>query len=79
MTRCSIELGDWIFMKGYGYLFFAKNISLLLIKNLSGNYSQRSFDHGNESARDVIKTLSKEVIQETVEATGDLIDEKKCK
>ena len=41
MARYSIEPGDYIFVKGYGFLSFTKNIG----KSLSGKYSQKLLDH----------------------------------
>ena len=43
---------------------------------MSGLYSQKCFVHAKQSARDTLKTASKRAIQETVEATGDLIGHK---
>ena len=63
-------------MKGYEFLFSAKNIGKNLSKNLSGKYSQKLLDHAKKLATDAIKTTSKRVIQEIAEATGDLIESK---
>ena len=57
------------FVKGYGFLLFARNIG----KNISSEYSQKLLDHAKQSATDVLKTASKSAIQKIVEATGDLI------
>ena len=57
------------FVKGYGFLSFARNIG----KNISSEYSQKLLDHAKQSATDVLKTASKSAIQKIVEATGDLI------
>ena len=46
-----------------------KNIS----KNMSGRISQKLLDHAKQSPTDVCKTASKEAIQKTADATGDLI------
>ena len=47
--RYSIEPRDRIFLKGYGCLSYAKNMSKNiaknLIKSLSGKYSQKLLDH----------------------------------
>ena len=45
-------------------------------KNMSGRISQKLLDHAKQSPRDVCKTASKEAIQKTVDATGDLIGDK---
>ena len=70
--RYSIEPRDRIYVKGYEFLSFAKNIG----KGLSNKYSQKFFDSAKKSAIDAIKTASKRAIQETAEATGDLIGNK---
>ena len=77
----SVQPRDRIFVKGYGFLSFAKrmgkNIGKNISKNLSGKYSQTLLDHGKKSATDALKTSSKRVIQKTAEATGDLIGNKR--
>ena len=77
MMRYSVQPRDRIFVKGYGFLSFAKNmgknIGKNISKNLSGKYSQKLLDHAKQSATDAPKTTSKRVIQKAAEATGDLI------
>ena len=70
--RYSIEPRDRIYVKGYGFLSFAKDIG----KNLSNKYSQKLTDTAKKSTTDAIKTASKRAIQKTAEATGDLIGNK---
>ena len=53
-----------------------KNIHKNISKNLNGNYSEKLIDHAKQSARDVFKTASKRGIQNTAEATSDLIGNK---
>ena len=72
--RYSIEPKDRIYVKGYGFLSFAKNIG----KNLSNKYSQKLIDTAKKSTTDAIKTASKRAIQKSAEATGDLIGNKKA-
>ena len=72
MMQNSFQPRDQIFVKGYGFLSFAKNIN----KNLSGKYSQNLLDHAKESATDTVKTIIKRVIQETAETAGYLISNK---
>ena len=67
--RYSIEPIYRIYVKGYWFLSFAKNIG----KNLSNKYSQKRLDSAKQSTADVIKTVSKRAIQKTAEATDDLI------
>ena len=68
----SIEPRDRIYVKGYGFLSFAKNKG----KSLSNKYGQKLLDSAKKSTTDAIKTASKRVIQKTAEATGDFIGNK---
>ena len=61
-----------IYVKGYGFLSFAKNMD----KNLSNKYGQKPFDSTKKSTTNAIKTALKKAIQEAAEATGDLIGNK---
>ena len=70
--RYSIEPRDRIYVKGYGFLSFAKNMG----KSLSNKYGQKLFDSAKKSTTDAIKTASKRAIQKTAEANGDLIGNK---
>ena len=70
--RYSIELRDRIYLKGYEFLSFAKNMG----KSLSNKYGQKLIDSAKKSTTDAIKTASKRAIQKTAEATGDLIGNK---
>ena len=70
--KYSIEPRDRIYVKGYGFLSFAKNMG----KNLSNKYGQKLLDSAKKSTTDAIKTASKRAIQKTAEATGDLIGNK---
>ena len=70
--RYLIEPRDRIFVKGYGFLSFAKNMG----KILSSKYGQKLLDSAKKSTTDAIKTASKRAIQKTAEATGDLIGNK---
>ena len=66
--RYSIEPGGRIYVKGYGFLSFAKNMG----KSLSNKYRKTLLDSAKKSTTDAIKTASKKAIQKTTEATGDL-------
>ena len=70
--RYSIEPKDRIYVKGYRFLSFAKNMR----KSVSNKYDQKLLDSAKKSTADAIKTASKKVIQKTAEATGDLIGNK---
>ena len=80
MIRYSVRPRDQIFVKGYVFFSFAKNISKNIdkniSKNLSGMYSQKLLHHAKQFATDTRKTTSKRVILKTSEATGDLIGNK---
>ena len=56
MTRYSVQLSDRVFVKGYGYVSFAKHMGKNIAKN---KYSQKLLDHAKQSATDALKTSSK--------------------
>ena len=68
----SIETRERTYIKGYRFLYFAKNIG----KNISSKYSKKLVDSAKKSETDTIKTVSKRAIQKTAKATGDLIGNK---
>ena len=68
----SVEPTDRIYVKGYGFLSFSKNIGT----HLSNKYSQKPFDSAKKSMADAIKTASKRAIQKVAEANGNLIGNK---
>ena len=70
--RYSIEPRDRTYVKGYGFLYFAKNMG----KSLSNKYGQKFLDRAKRSTTDAIKTVSERAIQKMAEATGDLIGNK---
>ena len=70
--RYSVEPRGRIYVKGCGFLSFAKNMG----KNLSYKYGQKLLDNAKKSTMDAVKTASKRAIQKPVEATGDLIGNK---
>ena len=76
MTRYSVQPRDRIFVKGYGFFSFAKNMGKNTGKNLNYKYSQKLLDHAKQSATDPHRTASKRAIQNTAEAIGDLIGNK---
>ena len=70
-------------VKGYGFLSFAKNSSknigthaTKVAKNLSDKDNQKLLHSAKKSTTDIIKAVSKKVIQSTAEATGDLMSNK---
>ena len=77
--RYWIEAKNRIYVKGYGFLSFAKNMgthATKIAKNLSSKYSQKLLDSAKKSTADATKTASKRAIQKTAEATGVLIGNK---
>ena len=66
--RHSIEPIEKRYVKCYGFLFFARN--------LNNKYGQKLVDSAKKSATDLFKIACKRDIQETAEATGDLIGNK---
>ena len=74
--RYSIEPRERIYVKGYGFLSFAKSIGkheTKVAKNRSNKFSQKRLDSAKKSTTDATKTTSKRAIKKTAEATGDLI------
>ena len=67
--KYSTEPRDRIYVKGYGFLSFAKYMGI----NLSNKYGQKRLDSAKKSTTDAIKSASKRAIQKTAEVTGDLI------
>ena len=70
--RYSIEPKDRLYVKGYGFLSFTKNMG----KSLSNKYGQKILDSAKKSTTEAIKTASKRAINKTTEATGDLSGKK---
>ena len=56
------------YVKGYGFLSFAKNFG--------NKYGKKLMDAATKIGMDAAKIASKRVVQKTVEATGDLIGNK---
>ena len=56
------------YLKGYGFLSFAKNVG--------NKYGKTLIDTATKTGIDAAKTASKRVVQKTAEATGDLIGNK---
>ena len=71
MTRYSVQPKDQIFVTGYRFVSFAKNIcsntGKSISKILSIKYSQKFLDYAKQSAKDALKTHSKRANQKTAE------------
>ena len=80
MTCYSFQPKDRIFVKGYDFFSFAKNIceniSKSISKNVSKKFSQKRIDHAKHFTINAVKATSKRAIQKTALATGDLIGNK---
>ena len=59
MIHYSIQRRDWIFVKGYEFLSFAKNMGKNISKNLSSKYSKKFLDYPKEIQMH-LKLLQKE-------------------
>ena len=66
--RYSIEPIDRVYVKGYGFMSFARS--------MNNKYGKKLVDAAKKSAADATKTASKKAIQKTTEATGDLVGNK---
>ena len=58
MTHYLAQAKDRVFVKGYGFLSFARNMGKNICKNLSSKYSQIILDYANQSAADAFKITS---------------------
>ena len=80
MQRYSVQRGNRLFAKGYGFLSFSrnmgKNIGKNISKKLSSKYNQKLLYHAKQSATNVLKAASKRVIQKTAEVCDDFIGNK---
>ena len=56
------------YVKGYGFLSFARKFG--------NKYGKKLMDIATKTGKDAAKTASKRVVQKTAEAAGDLIENK---
>ena len=61
----SVEPRDKIYVRGYGFSPFTKNMG----KNWNNKYSQKLLDSAKKATTDTIKVASKRVIQKTAKVT----------
>ena len=66
--RYSLEPSHRKYVKGYGFLSFARNVG--------DKYGKKLMDNATKTGKDFAKTVSKRAITKTSEATGDLIGNK---
>ena len=75
--RYSSEPRERRYVKGYGFLSFARNLGTKateVAKNLNNNYGQKFADSAKKSATDALKIVGERAIQKTAEATGNLVE-----
>ena len=63
--RYSIEPRERRYVKGYGFMSFARNFS--------DKYSKSLMDKGIDLSKTFAKTAGKKILEKTAKATGDLI------
>ena len=74
MAHYTSQLNVRIFLKGYGFFSFVKNVGKNIGKNISKNLSGKSAkNHVQQFATDAFKNASKRAILKTAEATGDFL------
>ena len=66
--RYSIEPRKRIYMKGYGFMSFARNFS--------DKYSKSLIDKGIDVSKNFAKTADKRILRKSAEAMSDLIGNK---
>ena len=66
--RYRIEPRERRYVKGYGFLSFARNFS--------DKYSKSLMDKGIEVSKKIAKTAGKKILKETAKETADLIGNK---
>ena len=64
----SIESRERSFVRGYGFMYFARNFS--------DKYSKSLMDKGIDLSKTFAETAGKKILKETAKATGDLIGNK---
>ena len=72
----SIEPRERRYIKGYGFLSFAKNMgthATKVAKNLNNKYGQKLVDTTKKSTTDALKIAGKRAVQKTAETSGDLV------
>ena len=62
--RYSIEPRERRYVKGYGFMSFARNFS--------DKYNKSLMDKGHDLSKTFAKTAGKKILKETAKATGDL-------
>ena len=68
--RYSIDPKKRIYVKGYGFMSFARNFS--------DKYSKSLIDKGIDVSKTFAKTAGKRILKKSADATGNLIGNKNC-
>ena len=77
MTQYSVQPRERVFVKGYGFFSFAKNMGKNISENISKNYIVRNFlIMLNNLPQMRLKLLQLEQFKKTAKVTGDLIGNK---
>ena len=67
MRLYAVQPKNRVFVNGYGFLSFARNmgenVTQNIGKNVSSKYSQKRLHYAKKSARNTLKTASKGAIQ----------------
>ena len=72
--RHSLEPGYRKYVKGYGFLSFARNFGNKYCKSMvSSKNVKKLMDSATKTSKDFAKIAGKKVIHKTAEATGDLV------
>ena len=74
--RHSYEPRERRYVKGYGFLSFARNLgthTTKVTKNLINEYSQKLADYAKKSATGTLKLAGKKSVQKTADATEYLV------
>ena len=81
--RYSIEPKERRYVKGYGFLSFARNIGKKLMNaaiktgaNFNSKYGKKSTDTAIKTGKDFATIAGKKIVHKSAEATGDLIGNK---
>ena len=85
--RYSIELRERRYVKGYGFMSFARNFgnkygkklmntAIKTDKNFNSKYGKKLTDTAIKTGKDFVTIAGKKIVQKTAEATGDLTGNK---
>ena len=85
--RYSIEPRERRYIKGYGFLSFARNFgnkygknlmntAIKTVANFNSKYGKKLTDKAIKTGKDFATIAGKKIVHKSAEATGDLIDNK---